>query len=273
MPFCSKCGKQLQEGSNFCDGCGASVNINTQVNPTQETRKSSLEEMDKMINYFSKKQAQYDEYDNCVEQLSYYSNPSTVIRIDEKLPWKGPTGKPFILIAIGIMALCYVWLTLGLTFAEQDYSKIIAPIIVLIIGIVMLVSGIVIRKKYNSVYRSFNQYIKTKQISEKERLIKQYQDRCNQLSEELDTHFKNYGYCAVAESYTNPKILREIREPINIGRADTIKESMNLLVQDAHNAEMASHAAATANSARSAARGANVAAFFTAASFINDLRR
>lgn len=272
MPFCSKCGMQLQEGSNFCNGCGASVNINTQVNPSQETRKASLEEMDKMIKYFSKKQAQYDEYDNCVEQLSYYRNPSTVIRIDEKLPWKGPTGKPFIIIAIGILVFSFMWIMYAY-IAFQDKSKMIAPVIVLIIGIVMLVSGIVIRTKYNSVYRSFNQHIKTKQISEKERLIKQYQDRCDQLSEELDTHFKNYGYCAVAESYTNPKILREIREPINIGRADTIKESMNLLVQDAHNAEMESHAAATANSARSAARGANVAAFFTAASFINDLRR
>lgn len=130
-----------------------------------------------------------------------------------------------------------------------------------------------IRGNYNTAYYKFHRSLKERQQAEKEGLLNYYQNRYKQLSEELDAHFKNYGYCPVAESYTNPKILREIREPINIGRADTIKESMNLLVQDAHNAEMESHAAATANSARNAARGANVAAFFTAASFINDLRR
>lgn len=39
MPFCSKCGNQIADGSNFCDKCGASVN-GTNTNNTNNTAKN-----------------------------------------------------------------------------------------------------------------------------------------------------------------------------------------------------------------------------------------
>lgn len=130
MPFCSKCGIQIQDGAKFCDGCGAPVYVNTnipnnsQLYQTQEARKSSLEEMDRMINYFSQKQAQYDEYDDCVEQIAYYSKPSTVVRINEQMQWKGSTGLMFLFLSIpsflfgviGFPALLVLSINEGATF-------------------------------------------------------------------------------------------------------------------------------------------------------------
>jgi len=280
MPFCSKCGAKNMDDSMFCIGCGTSLHVqqivsnNIQLNLQQGTRQSSLAEIDRMISYFSQKQAQYDEYDNCIEQLAYYSKPNAVIKLSGE---KKYSKKHLIFIGISLMVFgIAILLPIVMTITELNIENgnnppILGWIFTLLIlggGIFLLIMGINGQIEYNRFYHEN----KAREKAEKERLIKYYENRCNQLVEELDNHFKSYGYCAVAESYTNPRILKEIREPIYIGRADTIKESMNLLVQDAHNTEMELQAAATARSAKSAARGANVAAFFTAASFINNLR-
>ena len=54
-------------------------------------------------------------------------------------------------------------------------------------------------------------------------------------------------------------------DTMNSGRADTIKEAVNILVEDAHRNNMEAYARSAAISADNAARGARTAAVFAAA--------
>ena len=67
--------------------------------------------------------------------------------------------------------------------------------------------------------------------------------------------------------YTNPRITQVIYNVIRQGRADTPKEAINVMLQDAHRSEMELIAAQTAAAAHSASRSSGVAAAFCAASF------
>lgn len=40
--FCPNCGKQVQQGLNFCDGCGANLGMNQQQNMNQNYQQQNL---------------------------------------------------------------------------------------------------------------------------------------------------------------------------------------------------------------------------------------
>jgi len=139
----------------------------------------------------------------------------------------------------------------------------------LVSGLILLPLGIFLLSIGNKKNHLFIQEYNEKKAS----FLKQYEDRRDALAEELNNHYMNYGYCPVAASYTNPQILTLIREPIDLGRADTIKEAINVMIQDSHNSEMELQAQMAAQAAASAARSSKATAFFTAGTFINTLRR
>lgn len=289
MPFCSNCGAQVDDGSRFCMSCGSPVDapsapaaapvyapvaapVYAPVSPYAQQgniRQESIAEINKMIQYFSQKQAQYDEYDDCCEKIEFYSDPRSRVKVKGGVA--GTLFKVFgLIMTIGggiyslfsliTLAAAISMLSSGARMSSEDYSVIAAfmiPIVILIAGIVLLVLSGVKRRAYAR-----------KAQSEKERMLAYYEERYDALANELNAHFLNYGYCPVAASYTNPRILALIREPINLGRADTIKEAINVMIMDSHNSEMELQARLAAQSAASAARGAKAAAFFSAANFI-----
>lgn len=123
-------------------------------------------------------------------------------------------------------------------------------------GIILLVAGIKTQsdnKKYDKRTR--------------ESKIRKNTNYLSAVTEELAEYYEKYGYCATGPSYINPRILRKLRELVYMGRADSIKEAINIMHQDAHNSEMELQASLAARSAASAARGAKATAFFTAANF------
>ncbi len=273
MPFCSSCGSVINEGNKFCSKCGAPTGVQTISNPTtmgqQEiTRKESLNELDRMIKYFSQKQDKYDEYDACNERISFLSNPKTTVRVNVM------GGKPLKIIGIIMMAGClpvtififfFIANEFGLNLIGTDIGVVVFVVVlmlVLLAGGTLLVLGIL----KNSSYMSEQRKQKAIQLADT-------QKRLDELGNELIAYYQAYGYCAVSSSYTNPKILATIRDTVWSGRADTIKEAINVMIQDAHYSEMELQATLTANSAASAARGAKAAAFFSAANFVRSLRR
>jgi len=105
-----------------------------------------------------------------------------------------------------------------------------------------------------------------KKASVKKR-IEQETDRICQIADELTAHYKNYGYCTVGMEYTNPKILQQMGNLIRQGRADTPKEAINIMIEDAHRTDMEMMQMETMRAARAASRGSAVAAGFAAANF------
>lgn len=111
------------------------------------------------------------------------------------------------------------------------------------------------------------------QIRKKKRLA-EASSRYYQLTEELISHYRNYANCPMGPEYTNPSNLAVVKRTIISGRADTIKEALNILVEDAHRNKMENLASQTAQYAQQAAEYAGntatntaVTAIFTAANY------
>ena len=264
MSYCPNCGAQVADGYKFCMSCGKPVLTQpmapapvyapvSTINQQERVRTDTLSELNRMINYFSVKQQQYDEYDTCSDNIDYYSNPRARLNVNT-----GIAGKPFIIAGAIVTGIFMFFAYIALIFAQmtENYGTMVVMYLISFLGIGSLVFGIIRNVKNNRIRNNYrlNQ-------------LRQNETRFAQLADELSAYYASYGYCPTGPSYTNPKILNKLRELVYIGRADTVKEAINIMHQDAHNSEMELQAAMTARSAASAARGAHAAAFFTAANF------
>ncbi|MBE7071231.1 MAG: hypothetical protein E7383_00540 [Ruminococcaceae bacterium] len=271
MPYCAKCGSLIDDQDMFCKKCGNPVNnqiianTSVEVSPIalqEKTRSEALVEMKRMIAYFSQKQDLYDEYDECVESINHYSNPRSRVIV----PGQSSSSPLFIgAIALYILSFFFMLFAIIAGATENGGGAValwILTFVFVAIAITCFINGIVRSSKNR---RETNEYRQT--------LLNESEEEFARISNELSEYYQNYGYCPVAASYTNPKILSLILEPINLGRADTIKEAINVIIQDSHNSEMELQAQIAAQAAESAARSSKATAFFTAGTFINTLRR
>lgn len=236
--YCNHCGQQNPDGATFCNHCRAPVSAGTapvrqmnSIDARKNTRNAELTELERMMRHFSQKNAQYEEYDRLSAELDLYAK-----------------GKHHALLVWGIivsvlgMLLCSV-LYFG-TVGEAQYMALF----LFLAGQAMVVGYIVYSVRYTK---------------RKETITSRY----DAVSYELFEHYCAYGICAVGCEYTNPTNLAAVSRTIRSGRADTIKEALNVLVEDAYRTKMQAFAAQAARSAAAAARGARTSAIFSAANF------
>ncbi|MCR4697226.1 MAG: zinc ribbon domain-containing protein [Lachnospiraceae bacterium] len=253
MSVCKKCSKEVPEGFKFCPECGASIsdeiisvsqsNIQTTEFKTGEKeRTESMAELNKMGVYFSKKQAQYDEYDECLEKIEKLSNPAS----------KGGLFFAILLIAFGLMG----FLVMFIVPAASDPSMAFAGFCMgSAFGLFFAGIGVLIILSHNST------------VKRRKKELEEASKRQEELAFELEEYFKGYGYCVVGMEYSNPKITAMIYDVIRQGRANNPKEAIKVLLEDAHRSEMEMMAAKAVTEAQAAKTGSGVAAAFCAASF------
>ena len=236
--FCNHCGAQNPDGALFCSACGQSVsggvqiNIHQQINNRQQVRAAELAEMERMLRYFSQKGEQYAEYDRLAQQM---------VRLSK--------GKHYSLLVWGIIIAVFGSLIYFGTFSQMDnVQKGVLAVALLVPGAAMIV-GHVFYAKYFDGNRA--------------RAVQRF----NEVGAELTAHYQHYGLCSVGAEYTNPANLSVIYDTLQSGRADTIKEAINILVDDAYRSNMQHYAAQTARNTAAAARGASAATVFAAANF------
>ena len=241
--LCPRCGNSNKDDSKFCTSCGAALNevstlsfsqdaglqSNNTVNMRYNVRSSEMNEVDRMINYFSQKNDLYAEYE------------SLCARLDPRFKKK----------KVGLLVLGIIAGIIGFYVAVFGISLKSAGTIGF--GVLMIAGGAVMIFGFirSSSARNEN-YSKT-------------YSRFDEVSNELYNHYLNYGPCLVSAQYTNPSNLRIILDTIRSGRADTIKEAVNILVEDAHRNNMEAIARENAIASANAARGAAAAAVFSAA--------
>ena len=256
MAFCGKCGAELQEGMNFCAKCGNKVGSEDlpsalrngsgtsagAIQKSMDLRNESMTELYRMIQYFSKKSVQYGEYDRLNELAG---KPST--------GYRSPLRKiGIVLIAIGLPLIALV-IKLFIDDKEKfsgdnpqyPMSDFLIPLFVLIavvaIGVVLIV-----------LYRVEKLRHKQKEINTLRRM--------GDLSQELGAYYLDYGPCVVGYEFTNPQVLQMIANTISVGRADTPQAAINLLLEDAHKANMEYQMARTAYAAERTATAAEAIA-------------
>ena len=273
--YCSKCGKLIEDESRFCNGCGSPVggqaiannnNYQTIVDSAANSRLKAMAEINRMIEYYSPKQQQYDELDVCRDKLKFYNDRKSYFVV------KGVSSTSvFWVLGIISFAMCLfamVYVYIAIQYKKLFYSPSFIPLmnvgVVLImtaaifaaIGALFFVIAIIKFKSNNRKIRDF----RNSQLS-------LYEQRYEELANELEDHFLAYGYCETGSEYTNPKILNALSKYIYSGRAITIQEAINLLHLDAHNTKMELQAEIIAMNTALAAHYARKAAFFSAASF------
>lgn len=249
--YCPNCGNQI-DGHNFCPNCGApsaTTAVTTAPNNDRlQQRKSELQLMDHMIEYFSQKQFLYNEYDNTAK---------TINRLRRGVS-KSPLVWGIILIAISEIFFSFVLSILSDLVNSFNSLELCACLFVFFILVCCLGGGVALIVLF------------IKRTKKNNALISEKMDRYSQISDELYVHYCGYENCPIGHEYTNPSNLEVIKQTIISGRADTIKDALNILVEDAHRARIENYTAQTANYARQTAHSARATAIFTAAHFFED---
>lgn len=262
--FCSHCGKEMAVNGSYCSYCGKLTNNTTQVQPKSYSqpqgyqrniqRQCEIAEVEKMINYFYQKSSQYNEYDWVNERLYKLSRCSSA----HLIVWG------CILLTLGmygiicLIAMLATWEAKSIDVFSYSYEDIIPGVVfsaTIIPGIILVLSYV---KRFKSHNKEMAYCLK----------------RFDELSNELYIHYISYKNCPIGPEYTNPSNLQVIYQTIVSGRADTTKEALNVLVEDAHRKKMedlaettARYAQAAAQASASAASSARTASFFAAANF------
>lgn len=87
------------------------------------------------------------------------------------------------------------------------------------------------------------------------------------LTEELETYYKDYGYCPVGFEYTSPAMLEALYEMIRKGRASNPADAINLLLDDLRQEEMQKTLEETKKAAEETAKQSRKAARYSSANF------
>jgi len=195
--FCYHCGSRIPDGDMFCSACGNAVGQNFQSQKAQ-VRQSELGVLTEAFGYFSEKKMQYDRYDEVCRQLQQTAR-----------------GSSNALIIWGAILSVFAMLVL-LVGSENTMEEDIVPLVLFgvlpMLGSIAMVVGGILKKVSHA------------------RRVEELRLSYMQLSVELFGHFANYPTCPIGAEYTNPAIISYLMSLIQSGRADTVKESLNLAV-------------------------------------------
>lgn len=92
--------------------------------------------------------------------------------------------------------------------------------------------------------------------------------RYNELSNELDQLYADYGYCALGQEYTKPALLKELYDLVRKGRASTPGDAVNIYLADLDKIAQQEKLDEIAKSTKEAAKTAKDARNIAAARFI-----
>lgn len=215
------------------------MNNNTNMNEQAyvSVREQSMNELQNMYAYFSQKQAAYDEFDRLDMQVAMNSRPVS------------KAGK-----AWGIILLIIGGLIFFISVGASGGSAFIIGLILIGLGILLIA-------------------LRSKKIKNMQNMVNNSARRMEEIAQELAVHYNNYGYCQLGLEFTFPRTIGQIYEVIRQGRADTIKEAMNLIVYDEHNAEMERLQRTTAQAAWETCAASRATAGFAAANYFQNRNR
>lgn len=250
--FCNKCGTQLPDGSVFCSSCGCDMSANSTNGVSAPTmnygaqfmqaqqyqmqknavRNGEMETLKRAYEHFNIKRAEFQSYDDVSKKLNHYSRGAR-------------TGLLVWGIIITVIALTIIAPLLG---GDNSGTAMVFFLMFLIPGSLMIFGGIMMK------------------VNNKKKFA-YYEGEYIRLSNILNEHYKAYPQCPVGAEYSNPEIIEVIMGILESGRADTIKEAINVLVNEVNQAEMRLYLQNIESYAKSASDSAATGAVFAAASF------
>lgn len=249
MGYCPKCGADVGDAA-FCHNCGNQITEtlveihNTgaaAVQMQQSIRQESLDQATKVYEYFKVKEKSFIDYEKIQEKLAYYQGNNKTVMI--------VFGWIFAAIALSLIFGQLISIPLQLSEYSFDFSSFMVTLCCT--GVPVLIFGVLAIVFLTTSYKW--EHTKKKEVPELQDLLLVYE-------KDLNEHYEAYGVCPVGIEYSDPRILEVLVSNIKSGRADTIKESIAIMMDDAHKTAMELNS-------RMAADAAGAAAAFSAASF------
>lgn len=266
MSYCRNCGSEINDSAKFCAKCGTATGIPT-VNPVsspisyldqqKSVRTETLTELNRMISYFSKKQAQYDEWYSRTEKIN---NPN-LLRNDIHLSEK--KGMTLVILGVILFVLnnVFVFFVPGIVslFSQDDSYVMLISLAALYLlfptlGIVLIVIGGIKESKYNKAFKQTMSDLKH-----------QNSERAESLFNELYQYFIDYNTVLINFELSSPYALATIKDKVESTEADTIKEALAVIKQDKHYKIMEDNARRTADAATRGAKSAQITAIASSA--------
>lgn len=247
MPVCLRCGGQLSSTDKFCGFCGyptkrptrdkqtTSNNQNGKNAPQIRTKEELIAEIDRMLEYFSKAQSLYDEYDRCAKKVRRIENKRRLrteydlknrrytddTDIFEDLEDSFETAKLLLSgdsdsiasVFFVLSGLVFIAIVIILLLLRWPYSLMIAIgcsffcSLFVFIGVYFIIKG-------NREERTEIQ------------VIRQLYDEMKALKAEQLKYYKNYGYCIVDFDDADPRILSRVRKYLMAGKIDTLEQAL-----------------------------------------------
>lgn len=237
--FCSYCGAQLADGSAFCSSCGSQLSQSVAAPaPAQVMQQPSYQEQKNAVreSEMAVMQSLYNHFSQAAEDYEAYDACCELVNYYSK------GAKSSLLVWGCIIA------TFGIIACLAPEAILGALIGFLIPGAAMITGGILMkvanRKNYN-----------------------EYLELYDQLSNSLAQHYDNYPNCPIGPEYSNPVILEGMMSILQSGRADTIKECINILIENARQSEIDAYLEEIERNTAQTQANTRAAAVFLAADF------
>lgn len=194
--YCSNCGSQVPDGVAFCSDCGFRVAGSTQEQMQQFQRQKNVV-----------RQSEIEVLENAI---SYFGQKRVLYNkydcVSDRLAHYSQGAKKSLLIW-GILIAVMGTITMLMYPEAAIITFFILP------GNVMIVGGIFMQVNNKRKYAYFfDEYIR--------------------IFDELMEHYRAYPNCPVGVEYSDPKILESVLAVLNSGRADTMKEGINLVISE-----------------------------------------
>ena len=234
MSYCPNCGVEVSEQHSVCWRCGTSLSRKPAA-PSGRVgaRQQEMAELDRIRAYFEPKRMEYSELHQNEARINYL------------------TGKRYNSLRItgGIMVLIAVFFLTHL----RDETEFLG------FGLFFGIPGAGILALYFHMLKA------------KQNEILALNERQQLLQTELSQYCDAYGPCPLGVEYTDPAVLDILYDLLRSGRADSLKEAVNLWLDDIHKATMQSTMNATAEAAADAAHSARASAVMGALNFMSRL--
>ena len=200
MLICSQCGENVPDYVQICPSCG---------NPLKKEEKSKTES-DRPISLKESAELKKESLDKIDELMVYFSQKKEWY--DEREYCKAYIDRNLFVRVKPMLVLGIITTVLGSIMAASIKDQAwmwCYPIF----GALLIAGFIAI-----NVNRSVKNSIYSKRIPELDKLIEDYHEE--------------YGDCPLGAEYTNPAILEKIKSIIKDGRTESIKEALNIYLDE-----------------------------------------
>lgn len=225
--FCSKCGKEIPDDSAFCSNCGNVISgsvrsdVSSAATEQRNTREETSQIVDTLTEYFSEKNYLYRELDLVNKNLVKVNMRSYYWKMLVAISFFGTLIPSLIALAV-----------------DFEYAGGVATVAFLIATTLALIIPAIVK------------VVRRNELNKRQA----------NLADEITDYYNQLNYCPLGVEYTDPEILAELKALIKSGRADTLKEAINTMVDDIHKNNMEAAAFTAAQNAYVAAKASRISA-------------